>query len=189
VRIVEELIDQGKIIEHAGTLSNRRAEKALIDRQNRAKKATHAASQKWSALREKTETNQGAIDANASHKQCLEVCLGDASQSQSQNQSKERVTKVTPKKVIEDPLFDRFWSIYPRKIGKGGAIKAWRAAVKKIDPAVIIEGLELHLPDLAEKQKQYIPHPATWLNEERWADELDENRDSFWDTFTWENPT
>lgn len=82
--------------------------------------------------------------------------------------------------------FERFWTLYPRKIGKGQAITAWKSACKKVDPEIIIEGLQLHLAEMAEKPKQYIPHAATWLNGERWGDELDQAGDPFWSTFTWE---
>jgi hypothetical protein len=53
---------------------------------------------------------------------------------------------------------------------------------------VIIEGpRDPPARDGIEKPAQYIPHAATWLNEERWADELEQHGDPFWDTFTWEN--
>ena len=104
-----------------------------------------------------------------------------SNQNQNHNHIVKRVTKVTPK----DDLFGKFWDLYPRKIGKGQALRAWSAAVKKVDPAVIVEGLQLHLEDLSSKDREFTPHPATWLNGERWADELE--RDTFWDTFSWEN--
>lgn len=68
--------------------------------------------------------------------------------------------------------FDEFWSVYPRKVGKDAARKAWQSAVKREDPRVIANGAwrygnDPNLPT----DKQYIPHPATWLNAGRWADE------------------
>lgn len=68
--------------------------------------------------------------------------------------------------------FDRFWAKYPRKIGKGQAVKAWKAATKKAEPEAIISGLNAHLPQWAATEEKFIPHAATWLNGERWTDEV-----------------
>jgi hypothetical protein len=108
----------------------------------------------------------------------------DTNKNKDNKDNKVRDTKVS----LDHPeLFDRFWNLYPRKIGKGQAITAWRAATKKVDPLIIIEGLEMHMQDLTDKPAQFIPHASTWLNGERWADELEQHGDPFWDTFTWEN--
>ena len=101
------------------------------------------------------------------------------------NNKKDKKDKKIRDTEVSLGHFERFWDLYPRKIGKGQAQRAWMAAVKKVDPAVIVEGLELHLEDLSGKDREFTPHPATWLNGERWADELE--RDTFWDTFSWEN--
>jgi hypothetical protein len=67
------------------------------------------------------------------------------------------------------PLFDAFWKAYPRKVGKGAAQKAWAAAVRKADPDRIIEAVERYAwPD----EPSFIPHASTWLNGQRWEDEL-----------------
>ena len=67
--------------------------------------------------------------------------------------------------------FDEFWARYPRKIGKGAARKAYARAVKKASPDVVFEALGRQLPAMEAKEPAYRPHPATWLNQERWADE------------------
>ena len=108
----------------------------------------------------------------------------DTNKNKDNKDNKIRDTKVS----LDHPeIFDRFWSLYPRKVGKGQAQAAWRAAAKKVDPQLIIEGLQIHMPDLTDKPPQFIPHASTWLNGERWADELEQHGDPFWDTFTWEN--
>jgi len=69
--------------------------------------------------------------------------------------------------------FERFWEACPRKVGKGAARKAFDRALAKIgsdDPlAVLLAALERVKPTWTDLQ--YAPHPATWLNEERWEDE------------------
>lgn len=67
--------------------------------------------------------------------------------------------------------FDAFWIEYPRKVSKPAAQKAWR----KISPnaelcETIMAGLRAQLPAMRAKDEQYIPHPSTWLNNERWND-------------------
>lgn len=74
-----------------------------------------------------------------------------------------------------DEIFDRFWTAYPRKVAKPVAKKAF---VKKVKDAVtfakVINALELHkkTPQWIKDGGQYIPHPATWLNQERYNDEI-----------------
>ena len=68
--------------------------------------------------------------------------------------------------------FDEFWSAYPRKIGKKAALKAWAKATDKPGVQEIIGKIN-ELKSTHEWQKdggQFIPHPATWLNEGRWSD-------------------
>jgi uncharacterized protein YdaU (DUF1376 family) len=76
IRILDALIDDGKITEEGGMLSNRRAEKALVDRQNRSQNAVVAAKARWDAQAEKIEQKQEAEDAHAMPTQCV----ADASQ-------------------------------------------------------------------------------------------------------------
>lgn len=73
--------------------------------------------------------------------------------------------------------FARFWSHYPKKVGKGDAEKRFL----KLKPS---EDLTEQMIRSVEKQKtteqwrksngQYIPNPSTWLNQERWRDEVND---------------
>lgn len=73
----------------------------------------------------------------------------------------------------KEDRFAEFWTAYARKVGRGQAIKAWRAAIKKAEPdAIITAASEFTAWHRAEgTEPRFIPHPATWLNGERWADE------------------
>jgi hypothetical protein len=66
--------------------------------------------------------------------------------------------------------FDVFWKTYPRKVGKQAALKAWKAAVRLTDGDTIIAGAR-RLRDDPNREQQFTPHPATWLNQGRWDDE------------------
>jgi hypothetical protein len=72
--------------------------------------------------------------------------------------------------------FKEFWDAYPKKVGKGAAEKSY----KKIKPDSDLQERIMGAIYDAKKSKdwkkdngQYIPHPATWLNQKRWEDELD----------------
>lgn len=72
-----------------------------------------------------------------------------------------------------DDEFPEFWNLYPRKVGKGGAIVAYRRARKQAKQQEILAGLHLYLLT-CPKEKHFIAHPTTWLNQARWADETDQ---------------
>ena len=69
--------------------------------------------------------------------------------------------------------FATWWVEYPRKKGKGQAAKAYRAARKKTDATTLIEAVKAQRAVLTKDGIDFCPHPATWLNGERWDDEPD----------------
>jgi len=71
-----------------------------------------------------------------------------------------------------DPLFDAFWAAYPRRVGKGAARRAWASARRLTSADYILSALEAQLAAGLFKDATYTPHPATWLNQERWDDEI-----------------
>lgn len=73
------------------------------------------------------------------------------------------------------PLFEKFWSAYPRKVSKKEALKAFMRL--EIDGSLfdrILSSLKQQCaaPAWQRDGGKYIPHAATWLNGERWNDEL-----------------
>ena len=71
-------------------------------------------------------------------------------------------------------MFDQFWKLYPRKVGKRAAQKSWQR-LNAQEQSDVLEALPNHLKywQLKNTETDYIPHPATWLNQGRWEDELD----------------
>jgi uncharacterized protein YdaU (DUF1376 family) len=67
--------------------------------------------------------------------------------------------------------FEHFWSICPRRTAKGNARKAWVKAIKTAPPEQIIDGMKIYAKQMIGTEQQYIAHPATWLNAERWLDD------------------
>lgn len=82
---------------------------------------------------------------------------------------------------LQEKRFEQFWAVYPRNVGKGAAHKAWM----KIKPTTELFNKIMSSVENAKKSKQwqkdngqYVPNPATWLNQGRWDDEFDILNDS-----------
>lgn len=68
--------------------------------------------------------------------------------------------------------FDTWWQEYPRKESKGQARKAYKAARKKTSAETLLAAIQGQSTRLMSNGVKYCPHPSTWLNGERWNDEL-----------------
>jgi len=71
-----------------------------------------------------------------------------------------------------EDLFAEFWLIYPRHACKLRAKRAW-LRLNKGERVAALEAL-VHWRQIwiQRDEPEYIPHPASWLNGERWEDEL-----------------
>ena len=69
--------------------------------------------------------------------------------------------------------FREFYAAFPRKVGPQKAAEKYRVARRRASHEEIMDGLRRAI--LAWERKgtpaEYIPHPATWLNGGRWADD------------------
>lgn len=77
--------------------------------------------------------------------------------------------------------FEAFWKIYPRKVGKQEALKAYIKArngyrtnigdFKGVDKDVLFNALKRFVDSIDEKtEMRFIPHLTTWLNQRRYED-------------------
>ena len=70
--------------------------------------------------------------------------------------------------------FESFWEIYPKHQDKKKAKQKFLKLCKDEKKyQEIMQGLRNVLPVWAKKDTKYIPMPTTWLNGERWNDEVD----------------
>ena len=71
-------------------------------------------------------------------------------------------------------MFQAFWTLYPRKVAKRTAQSSWNR-LSELEQKEALDALQNHLKywKLKETSKEFIPHPATWLNQGRWEDEID----------------
>jgi hypothetical protein len=85
--------------------------------------------------------------------------------------------KNTIDKNTISKYFDRFWDLYPRKIGITNAERAFYKALTASPDGLdalaeqIIAGAERTALDPNLPDKQFVPHPSTWLNRKGWLDE------------------
>jgi hypothetical protein len=91
------------------------------------------------------------------------------------------VTPIEPsvEPSVARPLaidFDSFWKAYPKRIAKVAAAEAWTEAVEAgASPSQIVAGAErwARYCGSTATEPRFIPNPANWLAQRRWADDLD----------------
>jgi len=85
---------------------------------------------------------------------------------------RKKASSLTKKQAEQ---FTRFWAVYPRKVKKDEAEKAWA----KIDPdeeladKIISAVFTAKSADTRFRETQYTPHPASWLNGREWLNEYE----------------
>lgn len=69
--------------------------------------------------------------------------------------------------------FAIFWKLYPRKAAKKDAVKAWTKIKPELVP-LIMKSLGEHCAcrEWLKDDGQFIPYPASWLNGEKFNDEV-----------------
>ena len=78
----------------------------------------------------------------------------------------------TPRDTLAADFAD-WWATYPRKRGKGQALRAYRTARKKTTAEELLTAISQQSKSLTARGAEYCPYPATWLNGERWTDQPD----------------
>lgn len=104
----------------------------------------------------------GALGGKArAEKRKLSKCLPNAKQTDSKH-----VANRVDKSRIEN-----IYDLYPKKVGRGAALKSIEKALRKIASAELEVAVIKYAESVRGKDKQFIPNPATWFNQERWMDE------------------
>lgn len=105
----------------------------------------------------------------------------DINQDNADNNTQSKEKKTIEKNNIYaqndqdyEQAFEQFWSAYPKKKSKQEAQKSFN----KLKPdakllATMLEKIERskQSQDWLKESGQFIPYPATWLNQRRWEDE------------------
>ena len=106
------------------------------------------------------------IEANIKEVKLKEVKLKEDKLKVKENSSKAKDDK-------DEFTFDRFYQLYPRKIKKKNAEAAFKRLSHK-DKISAIQGIDRYNMHWSRNRvdKEFIPHPATWLNARQWEDDL-----------------
>ena len=110
-----------------------------------------------------------------------ETITGTEKPRAAQNDQPERPTAAEPEaqsryaRELEahEQSFAIFWAKYPRKVSKQEAFKAWKNLTKKAQKAAT-DAIDAHRDYWlkTDREKDKIPHAATWLRGKRWEDEV-----------------
>ena len=114
----------------------------------------------------KKEKELQTVDSNDVSQDVAE-CSAESQMSPMQDTNTYTLKDMSKKELLDDS-FGIFWNGYPRKEGKKKAEAAFKKLSKKKQ--------ELAIKDSSSRftntDKQFIPLPATYINGERWEDEL-----------------
>lgn len=70
---------------------------------------------------------------------------------------------------------EELYRLYPRKKAKPVALESIRKALGKVAFEDLKKAVQKFAASSQGKEVRYIPHPATWFNQERWTDSGDED--------------
>lgn len=86
--------------------------------------------------------------------------------------------ELSPTNLLGTPItpnmFDKFWRLYPKKVAKGSALTAWNKLCRNKNRPFFTTIRSAILGQLESERWQepdFIPYPATWLNQSRWLDD------------------
>ena len=65
---------------------------------------------------------------------------------------------------------------YPRKVARKAALRAIKKALLEEPFGSLLDAVEEYAEAREGQDSQFTPHPSTWFNQERWADD----RDDWW---------
>ena len=84
------------------------------------------------------------------------------------------VVPITDATANDEPTFADFWLLYPKRIARMEAEKSWSKLCGEMQIQALTSLLNWRSVWLAEGRLQFVPNASTWLNQQRWTDELPE---------------
>jgi hypothetical protein len=96
--------------------------------------------------------------------------MNERSTNAEQSLNHKEEDKEEDKDINKKELFVDFWNVYPLKVGKGAAQKAFEKAIRTTDADIIIKGALRYKSD-PNRVPGYTAHASTWLNAQRWLDD------------------
>ena len=176
--------------------SSLRLMKSIEEMQKKSEKAKESVKKRWekykcntNVLPSKNDSNtnviQNRIEENRIEENRINISPskndgGECVQPlllPSPDKAKEESKAAKQEQIALEGDFNFFWTIYPKKQGKKEALRAYLKARKKASADELLSALrEVKQKDWRSRELQYIPHASTWLNQERWNDEVQEQK-------------
>lgn len=95
----------------------------------------------------------------------------DINDTDNDTKSNEDTVKKT---TLDDTRFESFWKAYPKKSGKKKAQESWKRikVTEELYQKILSAIEQAKISDQWKRDNgQFIPFPATWINQGRWDDE------------------
>lgn len=140
---------------------------AADDKKN---KASQSAQERWRIAREKELALQMENERNANEPKDTCDRIANESETTCEGNAPNPNPKVNLKPSREPVGFAEFWSAYPKKVGKGAAETSWKKLRPDLATCLTALSIAKTSRDWLKENGQYIPNPATWLNQRRWED-------------------
>jgi len=159
-RIRSELIDAGKLDIVDGMIINRKLERTQLQVAKKSETLRKNRETRWSKSLKTNNTGVKSLSVIEDNK-IKDNIRGGA-----------KAPHMRPIDYTKD--FEIFYKAYPKRVGRGQAVKAYEKSRKEGASAdQILNGAVAYAAACTETDKQYIRHPSTWLNGQGWLDELE----------------
>lgn len=155
------LVERGKVHLEGGKITANRVQETLKEAADFSQDQSRRASRRWHKVKNINKNNEPSIPP------------GNANTTTTTSTIESAYADSSARKEPDDDFIE-WYAAYPRHVGKGAAARAYRSARKKVDAATLLVGAERAAAQAGDPQ--FIPHPATWLNGERWLDDDEPHR-------------
>ncbi len=128
--------------------------------------------QELNKVEDKSEKARAAGKASAERR--LNKRSTDVKQTFNHTDTDTDTDNKTTNVVLDIVHFAYFWSIYPRKANRKAAEKVWKS--KKLDNIYqrVADDVRMRAGKHKPWLEGFIPHASTYLNGERWEDDIEE---------------
>lgn len=149
--------------ERDGKMHNKKLDEIKADQAEVSKKKSEAGKASAQARKAKRLAQVTPVE------HVLKSVATEPQQNPTSREEKSRVEKSKEKDTTASDDAERVYQAYPRKKAKQPALKAITKALKTKEMSAdqMVEHLKTYSESVKDKDKQYLPHPATYFNEGR----------------------
>ena len=147
--------------ERDGKLHNKKLDEIKADQAEVSKKKSEAGKASAQARKAKRLAQVTPVE------HVLKSVATEPQQNPTSREEESRVEKSKEKDTTASDDAERVYQAYPRKTAKQAGLKAINKALKTMTAEQLVEHLTSYSESVKEKDKQYLPHPATYFNQGR----------------------